>query len=77
MRKRTTIKKENLKQSLLETEHNTTLLLETDPNYITEDNFLNVEEFTRVLKHTNKSCPAPAKISYQLISLSFAFLFPA
>ena len=51
----------------LETERNTKHLLEADLNEITEDNFLNVEEFKKNLKHTSKSCPGPDKISYQLL----------
>ena len=48
-------------------EQKTKHLLEANPNEITEDNFLNVEEFNKILKHTSKSCPGPDKISYQLL----------
>ena len=56
---------EDLKDYFLETEHKTKLLLETDPNEITEDSFLNVIEFNKNLRHASKSCPRPDKISYQ------------
>ena len=36
---------EDLKEYFLETEHNKKRLLETDPYEITEDSFLNLEEF--------------------------------
>ena len=55
---------EDLKEYFLETEHNTKLLLQTDPNEITEDSFLNVEELNKILKHASKSCPRPDKIIY-------------
>ena len=58
---------EELQMHFLETDQNTKHLLEADPNEITEDNFLNVEEFNKILKHTSKSCPGPDKISYQLL----------
>ena len=58
---------EDLQMYFLETEQQTKHLLEADPNEITEDNFLNVEEFNKILKHTKKSCPGPDKISYQLL----------
>ena len=51
----------------LETEQKTKHLLEADPNETTEDNFLNVEEFKKILRRTSKSCPGPDKISYQLL----------
>ena len=58
---------EDLQMHFLETEQKTKHLLEADANEITEDNFLNVEEFKKNLKHTSKSCPEPDKISYQLL----------
>ena len=58
---------EDLQMHFRETEQKTKHLLEADPNEITEDIFLNVEEFKKILKHTSKSCPGPDKISYQLL----------
>ena len=55
---------EDLQRHFLETEQKAKLLLETDPNEITEDIFLNVEEFNRILKHTSISCIGPDKKSY-------------
>ena len=55
---------EDLQRHFLETEQKAKLLLETDPNEITEDIFLNVEEFNKILKHTSTSCIGPDKISY-------------
>ena len=34
---------------------------------VTENSFLNVEEFNKKLKHKSKSCPTPDKINYQLL----------
>ena len=45
----------------------TKLLLETDPKEVTEDSFLNLEEFNKILKHTSKSSSGPDQISYQLL----------
>ena len=59
---------ENLQRHFLETEQKTKLLLETNPNEIIEDIFLSVEEFSKILKHSSKSCSGPDKISYQLIN---------
>ena len=59
---------EDLKEYCLETEHNTKLLLETDPKKLIEDSFLNVEEFNKILKRSIKSCPVPDPISYQLLN---------
>ena len=58
---------EYLQIHFLETEQKTNYLLEADPNKITADNFLNVEDFNNILKHTSKLCPGPDKIIYQLL----------
>ena len=57
----------NLQRHSLETEQKTKLLLEANPNEITEDIFLSLEEFKKILKHSSKSCPGPDKISFQLL----------
>ena len=56
---------EDLQRHFLDTEQNTELPLEADPNETTEDIFLSVEVFNNILKHTSNSCPGPDKISYQ------------
>ena len=58
---------EELQMHFFETEQKTKHLLEADSNEITEDNFLNVEEFNKILNCTSKSCLGPYKISYQLL----------
>ena len=75
---------ENLQSNFLETEQNTKLLLEANPNEITEDIFLSIEEFKNILKQSSKSCPGPDKISYQILKQlpktlkhPYAYLFPA
>ena len=58
---------ENLQRHFLETQQKTKFLLEANPNEITEDFFLSVEEFDKILKHSRKSYPEPDKVSYQLL----------
>ena len=55
----------DLQMHFCETEQKTKHLIEADPNEITEDNFLYVEEINTILKHSSESCPGPNKISYQ------------
>ena len=58
---------EDLERHFLDTEQKTKLLLAADSNETTEEIFLSVEHFNKILKHTSKSYPGPDKISYQLL----------
>ena len=58
---------EYLQRHFLETEQKTKLLLEANPNEITKDIFLSVEEFKIFFIYSSKSCPGPHKISNQLL----------
>ena len=58
---------QDLQRHFPETEQNTKLLLENDPKDITEDMFLIVEGFNKILKGKGKSYPGSDKIIYQLL----------